>query len=675
MHVRIPKNRTGPLAVAFTVALMMAMVPGISAAGATPPAGNPATYTLDTHFDEGTRINVNYTDVADQLQLDSQASAFDNLWIAASARGTIVKIDTNTGTILGEYQSAPDGHAADPSRTTVEANGGVWAGNRADNSGNKGSVVHIGLLENGGCVDRNLNGVIDTSTGLGDIKPWLNPAGVDDNGGVSSADDECIIHYTRTNGTGLRTLAIDENNDVWTGGLSNRAHEKIDGITGLPVAGTQFNLGCGGYGGLYAGGVLWSARELLRYDTVGMSGMCFGNDRGDYGLGIDPNTGHIWQSSLFSSGVDGPCCRLYELDGAGNVVNSYPQPFGAQGVVVDQNSHVWVAEIFGSRVAHYAPDPGVPGTHLLVGTVTGFAGTTGVAVDANGFIWASEINSSLTRGVAKIDPNGGPIGAGGYTVGAIALTIGLEDGVLPPARPYNYSDMTGSTLIAPPTTGTWEFVHDSGLPDAPWSNVSWNADEPGSSSIMVEVASSNNAGGPFSAPEAVTNGVDLTSTPDGQFLKVTVMFDRANGFDPTPVLFDLTLLHNRPPDCTDAAPSLDTLWPPNHKFVDINVLGVTDPDGDPITITIDSIWQDEPTDTNGDGTFTPDGMGVGTDTAELRAERSGTKETPGNGRVYHVGFTADDGIGGTCNGLINVGVPHDVKDVPIDEGALFDSTN
>jgi len=136
------------------------------------------------------------------------------------------------------------------------------------------------------------------------------------------------------------------------------------------------------------------------------------------------------------------------------------------------------------------------------------------------------------------------------------------------------------------------------------------------------------------------------------------------------------VIANQPPDCSQASPSIDTIWPPNHKFVAINVIGVTDPDGDPITITIDSIYQDEPVDTYGDGKFTPDGQGVGTDTAEVRAERSGTKKVPGNGRVYHISFTADDGRGGACSGEILVGVPHDQGQgsVPIDDGALFDST-
>jgi hypothetical protein len=116
------------------------------------------------------------------------------------------------------------------------------------------------------------------------------------------------------------------------------------------------------------------------------------------------------------------------------------------------------------------------------------------------------------------------------------------------------------------------------------------------------------------------------------------------------------------------------IWPPNHKFVAVDVLGVTDPDGDPITITIDTIFQDEPVDTYGDGAFTPDGMGIGTPTALVRAERSGSVQLPGDGRVYHIGFTAIDGRGGSCSGVIATGVPHDVKDTPVDGGPLYDST-
>lgn len=131
---------------------------------------------------------------------------------------------------------------------------------------------------------------------------------------------------------------------------------------------------------------------------------------------------------------------------------------------------------------------------------------------------------------------------------------------------------------------------------------------------------------------------------------------------------------NRPPVCSEAVASVGELWPPNHRLVPIDVLGVTDPDGDPVTISIAAIMQDEPTDAHGDGRFTPDGMGIGTSTAEVRAERAGTNQVPGNGRVYHIGFSAADGRGGVCSGTVLVGVPHDRSKAAVDEGPRYNST-
>lgn len=113
---------------------------------------------------------------------------------------------------------------------------------------------------------------------------------------------------------------------------------------------------------------------------------------------------------------------------------------------------------------------------------------------------------------------------------------------------------------------------------------------------------------------------------------------------------------NIPPDVTNARPSEATLWPPNHRMVPITILGVADPDGDPFTITINKIRQDEPTNGLGDGDTCPDAQGIGTSTALLRAERSGT----GNGRVYTILFTAQDSRGGKSRRTtVQVCVPHD----------------
>jgi hypothetical protein len=138
------------------------------------------------------------------------------------------------------------------------------------------------------------------------------------------------------------------------------------------------------------------------------------------------------------------------------------------------------------------------------------------------------------------------------------------------------------------------------------------------------------------------------------------------------------VLVNCPPDCTYAAPSVATLWPPNHKFTAVDILGVTDPDGDPIVITINSIFQDEPVDATDDGAFAPDGVLIDTtgygipSTAGVRAERDGE----GNGRVYHISFTADDGWGGMCSGEVLVTVPINIGEdgEAVDDGPLYDST-
>lgn len=131
-----------------------------------------------------------------------------------------------------------------------------------------------------------------------------------------------------------------------------------------------------------------------------------------------------------------------------------------------------------------------------------------------------------------------------------------------------------------------------------------------------------------------------------------------------------------PPDCSGAYPSIDELWPPNHKMVQVTILGVADPEGGPVSITITGITQDEPVNTLGDGNTAFDGSGVGTSIASLRAERAGTKNVPGNGRVYEIAFDATDDAGNTCSGSVKVCVPHDMRPghACIDDGQIYDST-
>jgi Bacterial Ig-like domain (group 1) len=129
---------------------------------------------------------------------------------------------------------------------------------------------------------------------------------------------------------------------------------------------------------------------------------------------------------------------------------------------------------------------------------------------------------------------------------------------------------------------------------------------------------------------------------------------------------------NNPPDCSTVTASPDTLWPPNHKLRTVTLSGATDPDGDPVTLTITGVTQDEPLNGRGDGNTTPDAKpGAASNEVRLRAERRGK----GDGRVYEISFTGDDGQGGTCQGTATVGVPHDQRpgSTAVDSGQTVDS--
>lgn len=128
---------------------------------------------------------------------------------------------------------------------------------------------------------------------------------------------------------------------------------------------------------------------------------------------------------------------------------------------------------------------------------------------------------------------------------------------------------------------------------------------------------------------------------------------------------------NNPPTCSTATASPSVLWPPNHKLAPIAIGGVTDPDGDPIKLSVTRILQDEPptsADFNGDN---GDSGRQGSDdrVTFVRAERMGN----GDGRVYEIRFTADDERGGACSGTVFVGVPRDKNSVPVDSKVRFDA--
>jgi hypothetical protein len=195
--------------------------------------------------------------------------------------------------------------------------------------------------------------------------------------------------------------------------------------------------------------------------------------------------------------------------------------------------------------------------------------------------------------------------------------------------------------------------------------------DPGSGSVVAELldAASLAPGQTYSNTQAFSSaGLETNKS------YLAVLLAKPSGSDNEETLDSASLtVVNAPPICSSAFASAIGIWPPNHKLVPVTVGGVSDPDGDPVTITVQSVFQDERTDHTGDGKTCPDALGVGiagSSGIKLRAERSGQLD----GRVYHMFFKAQDNRGAACEGAVTVCVPHENKGACVDQGALFDST-
>ncbi len=121
-------------------------------------------------------------------------------------------------------------------------------------------------------------------------------------------------------------------------------------------------------------------------------------------------------------------------------------------------------------------------------------------------------------------------------------------------------------------------------------------------------------------------------------------------------------------DCDSAYPSTSSVWPPNHKFQNIEIVGVSGSGEKNIEVLC--IRQDEQLNSTGDGNTEYDGAGVGTASASIRRERKGNA----NGRMYHISFSAANSTGASCTGTVQVGVPKSKNKPAIDEGPLYAST-
>ena len=525
-----------------------------------PPAAPAArTFTTTGDFELGRMVGVEARSALDQLQLEPQPNALPFLWVPNSNEGTVSLVDTRTGRELGRYRTGPQGKG-NPSRTTVDLLGNCWVANRVT-----ATVIKIGLRFNGQFIDRNGNGIIETSMDLngdGDITgtellPW--------------GEDECVLYeisvlpgheglhtpgdpHTPYGGDvtykvnlqdpvrrglmagthipgdpntpyandywspGPRGLAVDVLNNLWLGTYGTKTFYYIDGGSGqimkvIDVSSVNHT----SYGAVIdRSGIVWSSgqnkRHVLRLDPADDSFRVVGFPHFVYGLGLDLSD----RGKLYVSGWQDS--KLSRLDLATETVEwTVPGKYQSRGVAVTDDGDIWTADSGPGTVTRFAPDGTVKDT-IAVGKVP-----TGVAVDQAGKVWVVNNGDEY---IHRINP--------------LTDTIDLSKRLTGTTH-YGYSDMTGR-IVRNATTrlGIWTMRHDSGFRNVPWERIRWTGREPEDTALKVRVRSSNDQES-WSAWEVAFNDLPLRSTPPGRYLEIEVQLQ---SFQPgiTPVLEDLTVI-------------------------------------------------------------------------------------------------------------------------------------
>jgi hypothetical protein len=104
----------------------------------------------------------------------------------------------------------------------------------------------------------------------------------------------------------------------------------------------------------------------------------------------------------------------------------------------------------------------------------------------------------------------------------------------------------------------------------------------------------------------------------------------------------LTVRIDQTPPTISGLPSNCSLWPPDHRLVQVASVSVSDALSGPAGPPIVTAKSNEPEDGTGDGDLAPDEV-ISGDIVQLRAERAGS----GTGRIYTIRATASDLAGNT----------------------------
>lgn len=537
----------------------LATVAALGAGAATGVQAAATTYTLDSHFDQGTLVNVNHTTPTNnQLQLNQTGVGFPILWIANAGEHTLSKIDTtqvggSPGREVARYYTWFSSQAASnsawggpaPSRTAVDIDGNAYVLNRHFDGR---SAVLFKILANG-FIDRNGNGLVDTSADTNndgviqaaEMKPLLDSNGnsIIDPGEIQ---DERIAWAVRVpDGVGAplqtgqlgRSLCLGTDGNLWVGLYSTRTYYKVSAADGRTIIGPVSTAPTAGkpnagswtpYGCLVdKDGVLWSASlgsvlgkiENTASNTGPYPVSSFSGP-GNYGIALGQAPAPSGHTLVYLGGSNNSYTRFDASD------NSFTSPAGtfynSLGVNTDGSGNILVSKSSGG-VVKFAPN----GTVLWdrPAQVTTGGDSRGIMPDANSDIWQVHLATSKTSKFLGTD--------------------GTAMGVVPTGRnPYTYSDASGfAAANITVSTGSWSIIQDGGAAGTAWGTASWNASVPSGASVTTRVRTADTVAGLQGQTFLdVNNGINFNLT--GRYLEAQVRLTANNQGD-SPTVFDVTI--------------------------------------------------------------------------------------------------------------------------------------
>ncbi|MBX3275438.1 MAG: hypothetical protein KF729_34580 [Sandaracinaceae bacterium] len=337
-----------------------------------------------------------------ELTLAMIEQTFGVVWVANSAEGTVSRIDADRALETARYPSG----GAEPSRVAVDHLGDAWVLNR-EFDGVPSAARIFGEPER--CVDRDGDGVVETSSGASDVRPL--------------AEEECVALRVELGDAGgvARAIAIDgdtgldgiSGGDPWIGLHDAEAIVELDGFSGALLRRVE-TPGFQPYDATFdPWGILWMISRdgiLARIDprpvepTVELIEVplpCYLL----YGLAAD------CEGRLLLTGFS--CDRVASYDPAIGLWQTRATPASPRAATFDGASGFWIAHT-GAEVSAVALDPlRVIDTRSLIDAMVVPIESIGVAVDASGQVWAvsSQGGAGGTGVATRLDPVSGEVSA------------------------------------------------------------------------------------------------------------------------------------------------------------------------------------------------------------------------------------------------------------------------